>query len=100
MEYSEKMLIKQYALVLNKAWKDEEFKKALLADPKKTLADEGMEFPDSLEISITDGQNVQSYDASKNLLVLPMPMSPDPLTTEEVVSGEACCCCCPCCSCC
>lgn len=99
MEFSEKTLIKQYALVLNKAWGDEEFKKALLADPKKTLADEGMEFPDSLEISITDGQEIQSYDSSKNLLVLPMPKSPAPIPVE-VNSGEACCCCCPCCSCC
>lgn len=99
MERSEKTLIKQYALVLNKAWSDEEFKKALLAEPKKTLADEGMEFPDGLEISITDGQDVQSYDASKNLLVLPMPKSPAPIPVE-VAKGEACCCCCPCCSCC
>jgi len=99
MESTDKVLSKQYGLVLNKAWSDEGFKKALLANPKQVLADEGMELPDGLEVSIIDGQDVQSYDSSKNLLTLPLPKAPAPIHGVHVLA-DACCCCCPCCSCC
>lgn len=102
MTPSERELVKQYARVLNKVWSDPAFKKTLLANPKQVLTDEGMEFPADIMISITDGQELQSYDPAKNLLVLPLPKAPEEIENADGPGsgGGSCCCCCPCCSCC
>ncbi|MCL2108767.1 MAG: hypothetical protein FWH20_05420 [Oscillospiraceae bacterium] len=101
MESVGKALMKQYALVVNKAWGDEEFRAALLANPRKVLSEEGVAFPEALVITIADGEDVQSFDSSKNLLVLPLPVRPDGISEDEpVITAESCCCCCcPCCCC-
>jgi TOMM propeptide domain len=102
MTPSERELVKQYARILNKAWTDSEFKNALLANPKQVLADEGMELPADIKVSITEGQELQSFDSAQNLLVLPFPPKPDEMLDGDGPGsgGGSCCCCCPCCSCC
>jgi hypothetical protein len=38
--------------IIARVWKDEAFKQKLLSDPKKTLADEGIDFPADVRLKV------------------------------------------------
>ncbi len=55
MERAFKGKEKEWAKVIAQAWVDEEFKKKLLADPKAVLKEEGIEFPENLKLTLSEG---------------------------------------------
>jgi len=52
MSDSNEELMAQAQRVIAKAWADEAFKAALLADPRATLAQEGITLPDGLTLKV------------------------------------------------
>ena len=101
MDTTNREVIKQYAKIIMKAWENEDFKKQLLGDAKKVLAQEGMKLPDDVEVKIAEGSNEQKFDVESRKLTLPLPPKPtDGVDPGMVANGDSCCCCCcPCCSC-
>lgn len=45
---------KRYGQIIAKCWADPEFKARLLADPRATLAAEGFNVPDSIEVLVME----------------------------------------------
>jgi hypothetical protein len=66
---------KEWAKVIAKAWVDEEFKKQLLADPKSVLKENGIDFPETIKVNMTESK--------KDELNLTLPPRP------EGISGSA-----------
>lgn len=71
--------------IIERAWKDEEFYRALIANPKQAIAEEyGTAFPDDFELEVVEETGNKAY------LVLPVnPLSIFELSDEEleVVAG-------------
>jgi hypothetical protein len=65
--------------IIAKAWMDDDYKAALLADPTARLKEEGLEIPPGVEIHIVeDTENVHN-------MVLPLKPTPDELTENAHV---------------
>ena len=64
--------------IINKAWKDENFKKALLDNPQETFKQLGLQIPESIEIKVVE--------ESTNVLYLVLPVNPnaEELTDEQL----------------
>lgn len=52
---------KKYAEVVAKAWSDEGFKQKLIANPKETLKEMGVEIPSNVPIKVCDGSDGTFY---------------------------------------
>jgi hypothetical protein len=76
--YAEQM--QQYSQIVAKCWADAEFKAKLLADPKTTLAAEGIAVPDDMELRVVENTPNLTY------VVLPE-IPPDGELTDETLSG-------------
>jgi len=75
---------KSYGKVVAKAWADPDFKTKLLADPKTVLKENGLEFPQDVEILV-----VENTDKIVHLILPPEPaeqLSEEEL--EKVAGGE------------
>ncbi|EIC22732.1 NHLP leader peptide family RiPP precursor [Thiorhodovibrio frisius] len=72
---------KQYQQLINKCWADEAFKQRLLANPAKTLKDEGGEVPEGIRIQVVEN--------TAEVLNLVIPIRPTELSDEGLggVSG-------------
>jgi hypothetical protein len=46
--------MQQYSQIVAKCWADAEFKAKLMADPKGTLAAEGIDMPDGVEVRVVE----------------------------------------------
>lgn len=74
-----------YSRIIAKCWADADFKARLLADPKTTLAAEGVEIPADLKLRVVENT------ATDITLVLPPPPPESELTEDElgaVVGGR------------
>ncbi len=60
--------VKNYGKIVAKAWGDEEFKKRLLADPKNTLKENGVQVPENIDIKVMENTD--------KLIHLPLPPKP------------------------
>jgi len=74
------------ARLIARAWEDDEFKQALLDDPKSAIADElGVELPGDLEIQVVE--------ENPNMICLVLPVRPetarDPELSEEELEAVA-----------
>ena len=72
--------------IVEKSALDEEFRQALLADPKSTISEE-------LGITIPDSMNIKVHESDMQTVHLALP--PDPNLTEEqleAISAGLCCC--------
>jgi hypothetical protein len=73
--------------LIERAWKDEDFYRALIANPKQTITEEyGTPFPEDFELEVLEETGNKAY------LVLPVnPMAIFELSEEEleVVAGGA-----------
>lgn len=67
---------KEWAKVIAQAWVDEEFKAKLIADPKTVLKAEGIDFPENVNVNITE--------AKQDELNLTLPLKPADLTGGSV----------------
>ena len=63
--------------IIQKAWQDAAFKKALLADPKSALAKE-------FNIIVPAGVEVKAVEETKNLYYLVIPAEPTVAASETV----------------
>ena len=72
--------------VIAKAWADQDFKAALLADPRSALQSQGIDLPEGLTLNVLED--------SENRVNLVLPKAPDMAMTEEsmdqVVAQERC----------
>lgn len=66
---------KKYAEVIAKAWSDESFKQKLIANPKETLKEMGVETPANMPIKVCDGSDGTFY--------LVLPKKPQENMTDE-----------------
>ena len=73
MEDQKKILAK----VVAKAWADEAYKKSLLANPKETLKNEGIDIPDGVKVNF-----VENTQDTINF-VLPFPKKDVAVESEE-----------------
>ena len=72
--------------IVEKSALDEEFRRALLANPKSTISEE-------LGITIPDSMNIEVHESDMQTVHLALP--PDPNLTEEqleAISAGLCCC--------
>ena len=71
------------AKVIEKAWADESFKKELMADPHRVLAQFGLHLPRELEIKV--------LEESAKVVYLVLPVNQEVLSDEQVdaVAGGA-----------
>ncbi len=69
---------KAYGKVVAKAWSDPDFKAKLLADPKTVLKENGLEFPQDVEILV-----VENTEEIVHLILPPEPAGQ--LSEEELV---------------
>ena len=72
---------KQWSQIIAKAWRDESFKKRLLADPAATLKAEGVELPAGVQV-----RAVEDTDTVYHLVVPPKPAvvtPPDAITSTS-----------------
>ncbi len=80
-EQGKKLLARRQEIeikLIERAWKDEAFREALIRDPKGTLAREfSAEFPDQVEIEVVTETDRKKY------LVIPQPVSGE-LSGEEL----------------
>jgi len=74
---------------IKKAWKDENFKKDLMAKPHQAIAQLGINVPEKIEIKVVE--------ESAKVLYLVLPVNPETLTDEladenldEVAGGMGC----------
>lgn len=67
--------------VIAKAWADEDFKRALLADPRLALKAQGIEVP--------DGVTLRVFENSDQVINLVLPKRPDLALTEEALDASA-----------
>jgi hypothetical protein len=75
---------KAYGKVVAKAWSDEDFKAKLLADPKTVLKENGLEFPEDVELRVEE-----TTDKIVHLFLPPEPtgqLSEEEL--EKVAGGD------------
>jgi hypothetical protein len=49
------------AMVVARAWRDEEYKRRFLSDPKGVLAEEGVEIPDDVELRVLEDTPTAKY---------------------------------------
>ncbi|ASF46664.1 NHLP leader peptide family RiPP precursor [Methylovulum psychrotolerans] len=84
--------MQQYSQIVAKCWADAEFKAKLIADPKATLAAEGIAVPDGIELRVLENT------ATVVNLVLPPPPTEGELSDEDLgsVTGGSGCACCSC----
>ena len=68
---------KAYGKVVAKAWADPDFKAKLLADPKTVLKENGLEFPEDVELRV-----VENTDKLVHLILPPEPTGQ--LSEEEL----------------
>ena len=66
--------------IIARAWADEEFKRALVADPRKALASQGFEIPEGVTLNV-----VENSDQVINLV---LPKRPDLALTEEALDAS------------
>ncbi len=77
-----------WAKVVVRAWKDDAFKKSLLADPAKVLKRNGVEFFDGHDVVVREGTA-----APKIVLSLPKrPAAAEDRVPGNVVHPNKCCC--------
>lgn len=62
---------KEWAKVIAQAWADEGFKKRLLTDPRSVLKENGIDLPESIKLSISEGKEDEI-----NLILPPKPSDP------------------------
>ena len=75
---------KVVAKIIAKAWSDEAFKKRLLAEPDKVLAEHGIEAPAGMEMKVVENTDKVSY------FVLPtMPAELNDMMVEDRISAQA-----------
>jgi hypothetical protein len=63
--------------VIAKAWADEEFKAALMADPRADLKAQGIEVPEGVTLNVLEN--------SDNVINLVLPKAPEMGLTEETL---------------
>ncbi|MGA2082257.1 MAG: NHLP leader peptide family RiPP precursor [Holophaga sp.] len=63
--------------VIAKAWADEEFKAALMADPRAALKAQGIEVPEGVTLNVLEN--------SDNVINLVLPKAPEMGLTEETL---------------
>ena len=74
---------KALAKVIAKAWSDEDFKKKLLADPNKVLAENDIDVPAGLEMKVVENTDRVFY------FVLPaMPAEANEMMLEERIAAS------------
>lgn len=81
--------MRQYSQIVAKCWADSGFKAKLLADPKATLAGEGIAVPEGMELRVVENLPNLTY------IVLPEIPQDSELTDEAlggVVGGGNCTC--------
>ncbi|MDO9104399.1 MAG: NHLP leader peptide family RiPP precursor [Methylovulum sp.] len=79
--------MQQYSQIVAKCWADAEFKAKLMAEPKATLAAEGIAVPDGVELRVLENT------ATTINLVLPPPPAEGELSDEDlgaVTGGVGC----------
>ena len=72
---------KQYARIVAKAWRDENFKKRLLADPTGVLKEEGVEVP--------EGMQVKAFEETPDTHHFVLPQKPKTLPSDEDLADVA-----------
>lgn len=77
------LLLDSSERVIAKAWADEDFKAALMANPKAALKTQGIDIPEGVTLNVLEN--------SENVINLVLPKLPDMLLTEEALgqSSEA-----------
>lgn len=77
------LLVDSFDHIMAKAWADEAFKAALMADPKRTLEAHGIEVPKGLTLKVCENTD--------QVFHLVLPNAPDLGLTEETLdsAGEA-----------
>jgi len=78
----------QYSQIVAKCWADTAFKAQLIADPKATLAAEGIAVPEGIELRV-----LENTATTFNLVLPPAPEGE--LSDEDlgaVTGGSSCCC--------
>ena len=66
---------KKWSLIVDKAFKDEKFRKRLLSNPSKVLKEEGLNLPEGIDISVLED--------TKNKKYLILPEKPQSHLTDE-----------------
>jgi hypothetical protein len=74
---NDSMLLESSDRVIAKAWADEEFKAALMADPKGALRSQGIEVPDDVVLNV--------FENSERVFNLVLPKLPDMALAGEVL---------------
>lgn len=72
--------------IVAKAWKDADYKKRLLADPKAVLQDELTNLDPS--ITLPDSLKVQVHEENADLFHLVLPRNPNDISLGEVVGDN------------
>jgi hypothetical protein len=68
--------------VIAKAWADEDFKVALLANPKEALKSQGIEIPEGVTLNVFENTG-HALENSDNVINLVLPQAPDLGLVEE-----------------
>jgi hypothetical protein len=83
--------------IVAKAWCDEALMKRLLSNPRSVVAEHGMQVPESVEVKITEGDEVKVMDDTDAVRRFILPFSPpDDLTDEDLVGETVAWCGCAC----
>jgi hypothetical protein len=70
----------RFGEIISKCWGDAEFKKKFMADPKKILAEYGMEVPAGLNVKVVENTNDTMY--------LTLPPAPDWRKASELSDNQ------------
>jgi len=90
---------RDYAQVIAKTWDDDEFKKALLENPRGVLKESGIDLGSKVKLSIVPDSTEYEWDTATRTITLPLPKKPAGMavTAEAVGDVSPCCSCCCCC---
>jgi len=68
--------------IITRCWEDEEFKKRLMADPKKVLDGEGVNVPDGVSIRV-----MEDTEQVRTLIIPPAPSHLDDDQLKGIAGG-------------
>ena len=88
---SETLFLESPDRVIAKAWADEDFRLALLANPKEALMAQGIRVPEGITLNVLQDSDhaIHAPQDSDNVITLVLPKAPDLDLVEETLDASA-----------
>jgi hypothetical protein len=72
---------RKYHKVVARSWTDKGYRDRLLADPRGVFKEEGIEFPEHVDVSVKHG-------ATKGKIEVAIPSRPEGMSDDDIKSGK------------